>query len=184
MTAPTIERSAVVAVSVLEFKTWVALLAEAAGIVLDKVDDVVPDLTIEEAVALLDQCREAVRQVERSGDRVSARVAELWDAGREAVLDVEGVLVELDVKHRKDRRHWDHLGLMRQVVGRHLERAAADGRVPDPYEVGEWVLTAALPSYWRLQVLAELGIDPEPYCRPRDEIPAVEIRPARGGGHT
>lgn len=171
-------RTAEIETTVAEFVGWVTLLAEAAGILTEQTETVAPLLTFDEAVGLLDVCRESVRSVETTGDGLSRQIAALWSAGRDAVLNVDGALVDVpvDVKHAKDRRHWDHDGLMRAVIGRHLEQAQAEGRTPDPYEVGGWVIAAALPSYWRLQILADLGIDPEPYCRRRDLIPEVELR--------
>lgn len=172
MTAPPIET---VHVTVEEFWSWVGVLAEAAGLVAEKAPHVAEQMTMEDAaqvVARLDEVRDVVRA---AADPISVRIAQVWDAGHDAVVEVADL--EISVKHRHDRREWDHHAIAREVVRRRLAGlAAADLPAPTPYDVVDWLLDAELPSYWRKEILADLGIDLRKFSKGRDERPRGHAR--------
>lgn len=159
--------------TVEEFLDFVRELRRVAGVLEARAELAAPALTFDEAVRLVDELGGSVGQVDRASGRLAAQAAALWDAGQQIVLEIAETGEEVEVTrdpHKHDRRDWDHAGIAREVVERHLRALAAAGQpAPDPYTVAGWIIEAAQPSYWRLSILQTLGIDASKFCRRRWE---------------
>lgn len=174
-TAGADDRPVAVTATIDEFRNWVTLLAETAGLIRSDAQGVAEHLTLEEATQLVARLDEIRDIVQASTDPLSRQIAEVWEAGRDAVIEVADLQVK--VHHSKDRREWDHTALAHEVVRRRMAGlAAADRPAPTPYDVADWLLAAMLPSYWRKQVVNDLGIDLQKFSKGRDERPRGHVR--------
>ena len=162
-----------------EFIGYVTELGQVAGLLRDTAPEVAPELSFDDAVDLLSRCRDSIGDVETANGSLADRIAVQWQAGEQAVVEIADQQVEVVVSHhREDRREWDHGALVRAVVERRLaQRVEKELPAPDPFTVAAWVIEAALPSYWRLHVLDELGIDASEFCRKRHERVQTRRRP-------
>lgn len=115
------------------------------------------------AAFLLDLARAARVHVSAVEQALSEHIAKLWRTERHlAPVEVPGLGL-IGVKYGAERKQWDHDGLTSAVVNANL--AALNGEIPsDPFTVARWITAAAAPSYWRVGILADLGVDADDYC--------------------
>ena len=121
------------------------------------------------AVTALHRLRAARQTMQVCEGIIEAAVAPLL--GRDPV-EIPGVGVAL-ARKGKARTAWDHDALLAVVLDVHLAEKA--GEMPTPWEVREWITSAAALSYWRKGALAPLGIDPDEYCETKPGRTTVQI---------
>jgi hypothetical protein len=120
------------------------------------------DVDLPGAAYLLDMARAARVHVSAVEQALTEHIAATWRREQHvAPVEVPGLGL-VGVKCGAERKQWDHEALTSAVVDANL--AHADGEVPDPFTVARWVTAAASPSYWRVGVLAALGVDVDDYC--------------------
>lgn len=159
-------------------------LTYAVGRLVDAVDMLgeavvgLDGLTWDQAAVILERVQAARQTLHRSESAVETYTVKAMRAAKVKQAPIEGVGL-FEVRQSKDRRQWDHDALAAAVLDHHLTERA-DGELPDPWEVRDWILAAAAPGYWRTTVLRGLGIDPDDYCASQPGRPSVQItRPTR-----
>lgn len=120
-------------------------------------------LPIGTAVQFLAAMTDARTDLARVEATIEAHIVSLWrEQGRgRTMLEVEGAGV-VEVKRTVDRKRWDHAALAAAVIDAHLD--GGTGEQPTPWEVRDWLMEAAAPSYWRVGALRAVGLRPGDYC--------------------
>ena len=94
------------------------------------------------------------RELDLLAREVEAAAVEQFDRGEEVVVDGLGVAA---VTRKAARTRWDHHATAKRVVAAALE---AD-QIGHPLDVVNLLLDVGSMSYWRVQRLRALGIDPD-----------------------
>lgn len=122
---------------------------------------------------LLDAVRAARQEIAAVESNLEVRTAKAMAAEDLKSTELDGVGF---VEWRRGSRgkSWEHEQLASAVIDRHMDDRA-DGELPTPWEVRDWILEAAAPGYWRVTVLRALGIDAGDYSETTPGKLSVQI---------
>lgn len=129
------------------------------------------DLPLEPAVQILAAMQDARRDLAMVEATIEAHIVGLWrEQGRgRTMLEVEGAGV-VEIHRTTDRKAWDHDALASAVIDAHMD--GGTGEQPTPWEVRDWLMAAAAPSYWRIGALKAVGLRAGDFCT---EVPGRDV---------
>lgn len=164
--------------AVAAFSEQVARLTERAGMVRVTVDGVAPHLDLVDGSDLQARVEQVGVIVKDTADVIGVRLSEIWTASDQAQSEAADLGLEIiPIAHVTDRREWMHHRIGHDYIARRLaQREEQQLPAPTPFEVVDMVLEACLPSYWRKDVLAAVGMDRAAYSKGRDERPRGHAR--------
>lgn len=118
------------------------------------------DIGWEDAVRVAAELKAAREAVGAAEEFLAKHAAHVWPSSWRDEQHIEGV-GSCQPYRTKARVKWDHDGLVKAVVQRHVE--STGGEVPDPLEAVRWITDAAQFAYWRTRHLTELDIEADDY---------------------
>lgn len=111
--------------------------------------------------ALLADLRDARKDAQAVETNLEVRTAKAMATHGLKAEELDGV-GQVEWRRGSNYKTWQSEDLASAVIDRHLAERA-DGELPTPWEVRDWILAAAAPGYWRTTVLRALGLDPDDY---------------------
>ncbi len=131
-------------------------------------------LSLDDLVENLLDTRERIQQLR---DHERFLIEEIHDTASDRKTETRFGLIE--VSKRRNRK-WDHDEAVKHVVARALDERQVDlntGEVePSWATVARAIRECAGISYWRINALRDLGLDPDEFAETTSEAKSVQIR--------
>lgn len=121
------------------------------------------DVGFAESAVQLRRLRTVVNVLRLCDSAIETHLAAMWrrEKLKQPVEVPDAGLV--DVRRSAVRKQWNHENVARDIIG--VLATSNHGVMPDGFTVRDAIMQAVGVSYWRTNVLKDMGLDPDDYCQ-------------------